>query len=141
MQIRKAVASDYADVMVLYNIFVGEDRYSQHDYDSFIKVLESDHNYIFVAEDAGKIIGFVTFSIRDVVRYPRPIAELDELFISEEYRKHGLGKQFMEKIEELAREKNCYRMYIESRYDFKGAHSFYEKLGYTNYGYHFLKDL
>lgn len=72
---------------------------------------------------------------------PRPIAELDELFILESYRKHGIGKQLMEHIELTAREHNCYRLYIESSYRFKGAHAFYEKIGYTNYGYHFMKNL
>jgi GNAT superfamily N-acetyltransferase len=141
MNIRLAKRSDYEEIMDLYNIFVGNDRYSQHNNDSFQKVLDSKQNFIYVAEEDNKLIGFATFSIRDVVRYPKPIAELDELFVHEEYRKHGVGKQFMRVIEEKAKELNCHRMYIESHYDHKTAHAFYEKLGYTNYGYHFLKNL
>ena len=76
--------------MVLYNDFVGEDRYSKHDGDSFKVVLKSPDNYVFVAEENGKIIGFATVSVRTLVRYPKPIAELDELFVAEEFRKHGI---------------------------------------------------
>lgn len=141
MQIREAIESDYEQIMQLYNLFVGEDRYSKHDNDSFQKVLESENNYILVVEEKEKLVAFITFSIRNVIRYPRPIAELDELFVDENYRQHGLGKQLMEEVENLAREKNCYRVYIESQYRFKGAHAFYEKLGYSNNGYHFIKNL
>lgn len=141
MNIREAKQSDYHELMGLYNLFVGEDRYSRYDNDSFIKILNTQNNYIFVAEDSGKLVGFITFSIRDVVRYPKPIAELDELFVLSDYRQKGAGKMLMERVEDKAKKLGCYRMYIESHYDHKTAHIFYEKLGYTNYGYHFIKNL
>lgn len=141
MNIRLAQESDYEEVIGLYNLFLGGDRFSHHDNDSFKKVLKNTHNFIFVATDNNKIIGFITFSIRDVVRYPKPIAELDELFVSENYRKHGVGKLLMNEVEKKAKELDCYRLYIESHYDHKTAHKFYESLGYTNYGYHFVKNL
>lgn len=141
MNIRKAKLGDYKELMFLYNGFVGEDRYSRYDNDSFKKVLGSPSNYIFIAQDGGKIIGFATFSIRNVVRYPKPIAELDEIFVGIPYQKKGVGHKLMEKIEKTAKEKNCHRMFIESAYQHKPAHKFYENLGYKNYGYHFIKDL
>jgi len=140
VQIREARESDYEEIMPLMNIFVGEDRYSRHDGDSYKKVLQSPTNFAFVVEDKGKIIGFVTSSIRTIIRYPKPIMELDELFVVEEYRKQGIGKQLIEKIESLAKEKDCHRMYIASADRFTTAHKFYEGLGYTKYGYHFYKN-
>jgi len=127
--------------MSLYNLFVGQDRYSAHENDSFSRVIQNPNNFVFVAEDKDQLIGFATFSIRDVIRYSKPIAELDELFVLEEYREKGIGKQLMEKIEDIAKEKGCHRIFIESHYDHKAAHKFYEKLGYKNYGYHFIKNL
>jgi (aminoalkyl)phosphonate N-acetyltransferase len=141
MTIETAKQSDYEELMGLYNLFVGEDRYSKYDNDSFQKVLENPLNYIFLAKDDDKIVGFITFSIRTVVRYPRPIAELDELFVLPEYRRHQVGYKLMDKVESTAKEMNCHRMFIESHYDHKAAHNFYEKLGYKNYGYHFIKNL
>jgi GNAT superfamily N-acetyltransferase len=141
MQIRLAVESDYVPLMKLYNGFVGSDRYSHHDNDSFKKVLVSSHNFIYVAEAENELMGFATFSVRNVVRYPKLIAELDELFVDSKYRKKGIGKLFMQTIEEKAKELDCYRIYIESHYDHKSAHALYELIGYTNYGYHFIKNL
>ena len=61
--------------MNLYNLFVGEDRYSGHDHDYFSKVLDSKINFIFVKEKDRLLIGFIAFSIRNAIRYPRPILE------------------------------------------------------------------
>src|SRR3989338_6204728 len=141
MIVRPAKIADYKDIIPLYNGFVGSDRYSKLDNDSFEKVLKSKDNFVFVAEDQEKLVGFASFSVRLVVRYPKPIAELDEIYVSPEYRKKGVGKLLMNKVLKKAKELNCYRLFIESHYDNKIAHNFYEKLGFTNYGYHFIKNL
>ena len=47
----------------------------------------------------------------------------------------------MEQVEKAAKKRNCYRMFIESAYRHESAHKFYEKLGYKNYGSHFIKNL
>lgn len=141
MQIRTAKESDYEQLMELYNLFIGEDRYSRHDNDSFQKVLTSEKNYIFVAEDAGKLIGFATCSIRYIIRYPNPVAQLDELFVLADHRRNGLGKQLVDKVEQIVKARDCFLLYIESGSDRKEAHVFYEKIGYTNSGYYFKKTL
>jgi (aminoalkyl)phosphonate N-acetyltransferase len=141
MNIRRVLESDYKELMGLYNAFVGSERYANFDNDSFKRVLHSPRNFVYVAEDEGKLVGFASFSVRDVVRYPRPIAELDELFVGVAWRKHGVGRELMAAVEAKARELDCYRMFIESQYQHTSGHKFYESLGYTNYGYHFVKNL
>lgn len=141
MIIRGAKKSDYRDLMILYNGFVESDRYSSFDNDNFDKTLKSKDNFIYVVEENKKLVGFASFSIRLVVRYPKPIAELDELFVIPEYRKKGVGKLLMDKILSKAKELNCHRLFIESHYKHEAAHKLYDKLGFTNYGYHFIKDL
>ncbi len=141
MKIRFAQISDYKNIIPLYNGFVGSDRYSQLDNDSFRKVLQSNNNFIFVATDKDRLVGFVSFSVRLVVRYPKSISEIDELYVLPEYRKRGVGKKLMDELEKKAKELDCYRIFIESHFDHKVAHKFYEALKYTNYGYHFIKNL
>jgi len=141
MDIRRGEEKDYKELMGLYNLFVKSDRYSRYDNDSFARVRQNPNNFVFVAEDEGKLVGFISFSIRDVIRYPKQIMELDEIFVLQDYREKGVGKILMDQMETIAKEKNCHRIFIESHYDHKGAHKFYETLGYANYGYHFIKDM
>lgn len=141
MKIRPAKRSDYKQLVDLYNKFVGYDRYSKLDNDSFFEVLKNKKNFILIAEINGKLVGFITFSIRTVVRYPRPIVEMDELYVEPEYRRLKLGKKLVAASLKKSKQLGCYRMFVESHYKHKAAHKFYEKLGFTNYGYHFIKDI
>ena len=141
MTIREVKKSDYKDLMQLYNGFVDSNRYSKHDNDSFEKVIKSNNNFIYVAEDNGKLIGFVSFSVRLVICYPKPIAELDELYVSPSFRRKSVGKMLINKVLSKTKELGCHRSFIESHYKHEAAHKFYINLGFTNYGYHFIKDL
>ena len=132
IQIRSATQEDYEQVLKLYGFFTERD-YSRHDADSFSKVLQDPNSYLFVADHDGVAIGVALVTIRNVVRYARPVAELDELFVLEEYRKQGIGKKLMRAVEQKATELHCQRIYLESHADRKPAHAFYEALGYTNY--------
>src|SRR5437762_382465 len=138
MKIRRAGKADYNAVMELYNGLVGEDRYSGHDQDSYHLVLDSLQHGIFVADDDGRIVGVASVSIRQIVRYTRPVAELDELYVDPEARSHGIGRALMEIVEDFSREHDCYRLYIESAYQHDEGHKFYEHLGYKNSGYQFM---
>ncbi len=141
MLIRKATLDDYEPIMKLYNGLVEEDRYSRHDHDSYADVVEDQRYGVFVAENDARIIGVASTSIRRVIRYPHPIAELDELYVAPEARQHGAGRALMTAVQDFAREHDCYRLYIESGYQHIAGHAFYEKLGFINNGYHFHKNL
>lgn len=57
---------------------------------------------------------------------------LDLLFVSDELRGKGYGRQLMEKMESEAKKRGCHAIYLNS-FSFQGA-SFYQKLGYQIYG-------
>ncbi len=141
MNIRLAKLSDYDKLMDLYNLFVKTDKYLNPNNDSFKSVFENSNSFIYVAEENKKLIGLATMSLRYVVRYAKPILQLEELFVLEEHRKKGIGKKFVEILLEKAKELKCRSIYIESRIELTPAHQFYENLGYKKNGYYFKKDL
>ncbi|MGC1272985.1 MAG: GNAT family N-acetyltransferase [Planctomycetaceae bacterium] len=55
----------------------------------------------FVAEDAGKIVGFAALEV-----YSKKLAELRSLAVADEYRRLGLGRKLVAACIERAREKN-----------------------------------
>lgn len=141
VRIREVEKKDYQKLMKLYNAFVGDERYSLKGSDSFEEVMASENNYVYVAEDKGNLVGFVSFSVRTVIRYPKPIAEMDELYVTPTYRQKKLETRLIETILKKAGDLGCHRMFIETHYKHDLAHKLYEKLEFTNYGYHFIKDL
>ncbi|PHM45113.1 hypothetical protein Xmau_01321 [Xenorhabdus mauleonii] len=58
--------------------------------------------------------------------------EIQYLWVSEEYRKKGLGKQLILQAEKEALNRSCHMAYVDT-YGFQ-AKGFYEKLGYKVYG-------
>ncbi len=138
MTVRRARQKDYVALMALYTDFVGKD-YSKLNSDSFLAVLAGKNNFVFVAEDNSKLIGLITASKRRVVRYLQPIMQVDELYVDLGFRKHGVGRALIQRVEELARQQDCHRIYIESRYKHESGHKFYNDNGYENHGYYFLK--
>lgn len=91
-----------------------------------------DKCFTFVAEDSGKIVGFLKADITEIPSFfihPK-ILYLDDLFVLPDYRRQGIAKALILKAEELAKEKNIKR--IQARvYTFNtGMHEFLKSLGY-----------
>ncbi|WP_225087074.1 GNAT family N-acetyltransferase [Pectobacterium colocasium] len=58
--------------------------------------------------------------------------EVQYLWVSEKYRKSGLGRQLMQFAEKEALKRGCHLAYVDT-FEFQ-AKGFYEKLGYKEYG-------
>lgn len=138
MNIRKAEERDYSELMNLYNAFCDTDRFSKPGNDSFHRVLNNPNNHVYVAEDAGKVVGFINFTTRDAIRYAEPVIELDELYILPEMRRRGIAKALMKKLYEYAKIIDCSFISIESASYRNEGHAFYEKLGFIKEGTSFI---
>ncbi|MFD1063185.1 GNAT family N-acetyltransferase [Winogradskyella litorisediminis] len=67
--------------------------------------------------------------------------ELDHVFISEEYRKGGLGKKFMKWINDYCQSQGCNSMELNTYVNNYPSHKFYYNEGMEIWGYHFFKHL
>ena len=57
---------------------------------------------------------------------------IDTLWIKEEYRKEKLGSRLLKEVEEIAKEKGCHLIHLDT-FDFQ-AKDFYIKYGYEIFG-------
>lgn len=134
--IRPAASEDYDQLMQLYNAFVSNDTFSDHHHDSFKHVLDSDSSYIYVAEAESRLVGFVTFSVRHLIQYPKPVVEIDGLFVGISFRKHGLGHDLYNQVEKIAKEKGCEYIFAKPPLEHEPAQQFYARKGFKKVGYH-----
>ncbi len=138
--IRSAKAEDYREIMVLYGEFVDNaNRYSNFDADSFLRVIEDEKAFIDVAVIGEKIVGFISYSIRNVVRYPSAILEVEEFYVKPDQRRKGIGRKLMDHVLKVADKKNCSYVFLASAKERPEAHEFYKATGYNNYAYHFRR--
>jgi GNAT superfamily N-acetyltransferase len=71
--------------------------------------------------------------------YSGKSVELDHVFIAQEHRNNGLGKQFMSWIETHIKGRGCQSIELNTYVQNYPSHKFYYNEGFEILGYHFLK--
>ena len=138
--IRPAKPEDYSQVITLYADFVNQpERYQNRDNDSYQHVLSQPNFWFLLAEAKSQIVGFITFSKRWVVRYPKPIIEVEEFYVKENLRRQGIGTQLMNQVIEIAKQEDCQYIFLASSKDRLPAHKFYRALDFDEYAYHYRR--
>lgn len=138
--IRSANKKDYKELLVLYGDFVNDkNRYSNFDADSFLKVIKDEKVFIDVATIGNQIVGFISYSIRNVVRYPNPILEVEEFYVRLDQRRKGIGRELIEHVLRFADKRNCTYVFLASAKERTEAHEFYKAMKFDNYAYHFRR--
>lgn len=134
VNILKATMSDLDDVAVLFNnyrIFYGQSS-DLEGAKAFLKErMEQNESTIFLAKSKdGLPAGFVQlYPIFSSVGMKRKWL-LNDLFVAEEYRRHGVGKALMNQAKEFAVETKTAGILLETSKDNINAQALYESEGY-----------
>ena len=96
---------------------------------------------VLVARDGADIIGSAFVFYLPIPAHGRPYAFIEGLVVDEKRRKSGIGTALFQKVIELAKAKNCYKILFTSAYSREEIHPFYEKLGFKKWGHEFRMDL
>jgi GNAT superfamily N-acetyltransferase len=143
--IRAAVEKDYEGLNVLFEeideyhrkalpqIFRKPDGPARK-LDYIAGILSDQNSVIFIAEIQNQIIGLVHAFIRSYpeisIRIPSRICETDSLIVKDKYRRSGIGKALMEKVQQWAVQMQVDRLEL-TVWDFnKEAKNFYRELDY-----------
>ena len=117
-----------------YNVYL----YGKWDND--ISVLKNEDIIYLVYRDE-KIEGFLSFKIHYYLHHDHDTGEIVELVILPEKRSLKIGKQLIEKIEEIAKDKQLEQIELSTSIYRKDAHRFYERQGYEKLHYNYTKEL
>ncbi len=99
---------------------------------SFIRTrLEKGESVIFVAEDAGVMVGFCQLYPTFCSVEAAPIYTLYDLFVTQAARKSGAGRQMMLAAEDHARATGAVRLDLTTAKDNLRAQSVYESLDWV----------
>ena len=95
--------------------------------------------FIYVAEDNQKIVGFITGEILSKKEwYTVQLGTINNLFVLEEYRGKGIGKKLMETMMDAFKEKGINNFELYALNNNENALKFYEKLGFRKYNVQML---
>lgn len=88
--------------------------------------------YVLCAKSDGIIVGSIMGIInRELFGKCKPFMVLENVIVSNNCRRMGVGKMLMEYIDKVAIENECTYIMLLSRMHRKEAHLFYESVGYS----------
>ena len=107
-----------------------------------MEAILSNKNYAtFVAVSKGKVCGMIGTYTCYTYEHNSPSARILALVVSKEVRGRGVGQALIEAAEKDLAQRNIRRVAVNTSFERKEAHEFYEKLGYTRNGFRFVKEL
>ena len=77
-------------------------------------------------------LGFAQISFNPSVWADEPVGLLEELYVVPEHRGHGIGRELMEAVLGLARERSAAGMEVITGEDDLAARALYESVGFRN---------
>ena len=138
MTIRTATALDQDALFDLVCSFPSPSLRTPDAYADALRIKLSDQSYAtLVAEDNGRLIGYLAGYAHRTFYAGGSIAWVDEIWVKPDYRGRGTGRLLMDAFEDWASRRGCVQVSLATR----GAAPFYEKLGYASNAGYFKKYL
>jgi len=94
-----------------------------------------------IAQRADEVVGVLDMEYHQRLGDHRPQARVNDAVVTERVRGEGVGRLLLERAEELARKRGCFRMSLVTAGWREDTHSFYVKGGWDDYGKWFVKSL
>ena len=102
-------------------------------------LLSDPHVGLFVAEDAGSVVGVGMLQTLRILEGDDPMGVLLTLIVDEAAQGRGVGRTLVDALEQFAREWRCFGVVVQSGSRRIAAHALYRKLGYEQTGERFIK--
>lgn len=144
--IRLATEEDIPRILELYNELVihfsqVEKSRTPSDTDIrrvFDEISADPRHELYVAEEEGQVVGtIVLLVVPNLSHSATPWAVAENLVVTQEYRRRGIGRMLLEHAIARAREKGCYKIQLWSDRKRTEAHEFYLSLGFEALAYGF----
>lgn len=142
MIIRQAKPTDAQDLKTLYFEFLTHfPPKEEQDMNRWAEVIsrfeKSDDRFLLVVEEGGKVVSTVQVAIIEGLTHNvRPFAVIENVVTHGEYQNRGFASALLEKATEIAKEFNCYKIFLETGSNKESTLNFYRKNGFVIDGKH-----
>jgi ribosomal protein S18 acetylase RimI-like enzyme len=93
-----------------------------------------------VAYSNEKPVGICGFWINTKI-YSGKYIELDNVVVDTNFRSKNIGQLLCDYVLEIAKQNNCKTAMLDAYLENTQAHVFYQRIGFTKKGFHFIKPL
>lgn len=142
VNIRNAEINDFDEIFLLLKQLWPDRKLNKRSLQNvFEHLIKSDHEELFCAEIEGKMVGFCTLAIRNSLWQEGYMCHICELVVDEAFRGKSIGTDLIKTASEVAKKRGCKKIELDSAFNRKRAHNFYNKIGFENRAYLFSKNL
>ena len=137
MVIRKATGSDANDLKTLYFEFLThyptKEEQNMQQWQDILNKFEKDGNmHLLVAVEDGKAVSSVQMAIIESLTHNvRPFAVIENVVTHAEYRNRGYASALLERASEIAGERGCYKVSLETGSNRESTLNFYRNNGFV----------
>ena len=140
--IRKIRSGDYEQAAAIWRNVLDIENATAESVTEIYREMETNSSYCtFVAEDDGKVVGLAAVVKVLAIGHPGGYIKMNGIGVIPEYRRRGIGKMLMDRVEEMAVESGAPYVGLASGLRRTDAHAFYRSLGYRETSYWFRKNL
>lgn len=119
----EAIANLYRELNTLSPVSVLPERIEA--------VANSDNTHLLVCDDGDDIIATALVCLcQDVMFDNQPFALVENVVVSADYKREGIGKSMMEHIEAFCVEQDCSKIMLQTSSKNRAARDFYTAMGY-----------
>jgi len=137
MIIRQAKPEDAQDLKTLYFEFLTqfppqEEQDMKKWTDVISRFAQANDRFLLVVEEDGKAVSTVQVAIVEGLTHNvQPFAVIENVVTHGDYQNRGFASALLEKATELAREFNCYKVFLETGSNKESTLNFYKKNGFV----------
>lgn len=131
IHIRPATIDDFEYVYEFVNLLEDErfDRRTQ--WEIYLQNAGNPNNIYLIAWAHNLAVGYLSCHVQNLLHHGGLVGEIQELYVNENGRGHGIGKLLVEKAEEIAKARGVLQLEVTSRLTREDAHRFYEREGFN----------
>lgn len=137
MVIRKAKSTDADDLRVLYFEYLTRfPPREEQDMDLWRNLLDKferdDNMHLLVIEEEGKCVSSVQMAIiENLTHNVRPFAVIENVVTHIDYRNKGYASALLKRASEIAKERGCYKVFLETGSNRESTLNFYKNNGFA----------
>ena len=94
------------------------------------RALADPRETIFLAQVGGRVVGMCHLTLRQPISERAPVALIDELVVTQEFRGKGIGRRLVETARDFALKEGCVELEVGTAAENARACAFYRAVGF-----------
>jgi PhnO protein len=132
IQIRAATQDDFEYIYEFINLLEDEVFDRQKQWEIYLENAGNPNNIYLIAWAHSLAVGYLSCHIQNLLHHGGLVGEIQEMYVNENGRGHGIGKLLIDKTKEIARARGVLQLEVTSGFKREDAHRFYEREGFVN---------